>query len=52
MAENRFRLLINLKEQVPYRIFSDKKATTIELNKIQRKTSQYILHPPQFFLKK
>jgi len=43
IAENRLRLFINLKEQVPYRIFSDKNTTTIELNKIQKNPTTYML---------
>lgn len=43
IAENRLRLFIDLKEQVPYRIFSNKNATTIELNQIQRNPAIYTL---------
>jgi type IV pilus secretin PilQ/predicted competence protein len=41
MNENQLRFLLNLKEQVPYRVLSDKKSTTIELIKIQRSLGKY-----------
>lgn len=41
-GKNRWRLLIGLKERVPYRIFSDQNKTIIELNNIQRKQGEYI----------
>ncbi|TET65246.1 MAG: type IV pilus secretin PilQ [Candidatus Aminicenantes bacterium] len=39
------RILIDLKEKVPYRIISDKENTIIELNKIQKSPGDYILNP-------
>lgn len=40
---NKLRLLIGLKERVPYRIFSGQKNTIIELNNIQRKQEEYFI---------
>lgn len=40
---HKLRLLISLKERVPYRIFSDQQNTIIELNNIQRKQEEYLL---------
>lgn len=45
MNEYQLRFLLNLKEQVPYRILSDKKSTTIELIKIQRSLGKYPIDP-------
>jgi len=39
------RILIDLRERVPYRIISDKENTIIELNKIQKSPGDYILNP-------
>lgn len=40
---SKLRLLIHLKEQVPYRIFTEGKSTVIELNTFQRNMDQYSL---------
>jgi len=45
MNENQLRFLLNLKEQVPYRVLSDEKSTTIELIKIQRSLGKYPIDP-------
>jgi len=42
---NQLRLLLHLKEQVPYRIISDQKSTVIELIKIQRALRKYVIGP-------
>lgn len=42
---NNLRLLLELKEKVPYRIYSDQKMTFIELNQFQRAGSDYVLEP-------
>ncbi len=43
LASDKLRLLINLKERVPYRLFSDHQNTIIELNQIQRNQVKYVL---------
>lgn len=40
---SKLRLLIHLKEQVPYRIFTEGKSTVIELNTFQRNMDKYSL---------
>lgn len=44
-GENRKQLALQLKEQVPYRIYSNNNQTVIELNKIQRGGSGYQIDP-------
>lgn len=41
----RVRLFIRLKEKVPYRIFSDRGRTVVELTKIQRGQAEYTIDP-------
>lgn len=43
LTSDRLRLLIDLKEQLPYRIFSDQDNTVIELNPFQKNRDAYIL---------
>ncbi|NIM91964.1 MAG: type IV pilus secretin PilQ [Candidatus Aminicenantes bacterium] len=42
-AENHFRFLVQLKEQVPYRVYSTQERTTVELVKIQRALGKYVI---------
>ena len=41
--DNKLDLLINLKEQVPYRIYSEEEQTVVELNRIQRTLDGHII---------
>lgn len=43
LGANKLRLLIGLKEPVPYRIYSDHQNTIIEFNRIQRRQEEYVL---------
>lgn len=43
LASDKLRLLIDLKERVPYRIFSDHQKTIIELNQILRNQDKYLI---------
>ena len=42
---NNLRLMLELKDKVPYRIYTDQKMTFIELNQFQKAGSNYILEP-------
>jgi type IV pilus assembly protein PilQ len=42
---NALRLLVELRELVPFRVISGKDQTVIELNKIQREKGDYIIEP-------
>lgn len=42
---NQYRLLIDLKERVPYRIKTGNNSTILELNNIQRRPEKYVLDP-------
>lgn len=42
---NQLRLLLQLRESVPYRIFQLENATVIELNKIQKGQGEYVIEP-------
>ncbi len=44
-AEDTSRLIFDLKEQVPYRIYSDPKGTVIEFNRYQNGQKGYVLEP-------
>jgi len=43
IEDNKLHLLIDLKEQVPYRIYAAEEHTVIELNRIQRTLDGYII---------
>ncbi|MFB0564894.1 MAG: type IV pilus secretin PilQ [Candidatus Aminicenantaceae bacterium] len=45
IEDNRLRLLVDLKKQVPYRIFTDQKLTVVELNKTLETMDKYVLDP-------
>jgi type IV pilus assembly protein PilQ len=44
-AEDSSRLIFDLKERVPYRIYSDSKGTVIEFNRYQNGQKDYLLEP-------
>ena len=43
IEDNDIHVLINLKEQVPYRIYAEQAQTIVELNRIQRNLNGYII---------
>lgn len=43
IEDNDIHVLINLKEQVPYRIYAEQEQTIVELNRIQRNLNGYII---------
>ncbi|HEA64970.1 MAG TPA: type IV pilus secretin family protein [Candidatus Aminicenantes bacterium] len=43
MEDNDIHVLIDLKEQVPYRIYAEQEQTIVELNRIQRNLNGYII---------
>jgi type IV pilus assembly protein PilQ len=44
-SENSSRLIFDLKERVPYRIYSDPRGTVIEFNRYQNGQKEYVLDP-------
>jgi type IV pilus secretin PilQ/predicted competence protein len=44
-AENQMRLMLHLKERLPYRIYSQSGETVVELNKIQNGNAPYVIDP-------
>jgi len=42
-AENQYRFFVQLKEQVPYRVYSTQERTIVELVKIQRALGKYVI---------
>ncbi len=42
---NQARLLVQLREQVPYRVFGNDNTTVIELNKVQKGQGEYVIEP-------
>ncbi len=42
---NQARVLVQLREQVPYRIFGNNSMTVIELNKMQKGQGEYVIEP-------